>query len=266
MIGLAPHRADHNMAKPLFSIITVCYNAADTIERTLKSVDNQSFRDYEHLVLDGASTDGTQSIVGKYSNGLRSLYSEPDNGIYDAMNKGMSKASGEYLIFLNAGDAFHDAEVLADYARLIQSNHEPAVVYGQTNLVDREGNYLGPRHLKAPNELTLASFADGMMVCHQAFVVLRRIAPGFNPRYSFSSDYEWCVKCLQHARHTYGLGDRVTVDYLAEGTTTRNHFRSLRERFWIMCKYYGPVPTFFRHFRFAWRGLLRKLRNPSALQ
>lgn len=254
------------MAEPLFSIITVCYNASDTIDRTLSSVDSQSFTDYEHLIIDGNSTDGTQKLVEGRPNQLRQMVSEPDKGIYDAMNKGMSFASGRYLIFLNAGDSFHDADVLADYARLIQNNDEPAVVYGQTNLVDKDGTYLGPRHLRAPQTLTLDSFSEGMVVCHQAFVALRRITPGFSPKYKLSSDYEWCIRCLQHARHTVGLGDRVTIDYLAEGATTRHLFRSLRERFHIMCKYYGFWPTFIRHFRFAARGVKRKLRNPSSKQ
>lgn len=254
------------MAEPLFSIITVCYNAAGTIGRTLKSVDAQTFTDYEHLIVDGASTDGTQALVQSLPNGARRMTSEHDAGLYDAMNKGLSFASGKYVIFLNAGDAFHDADVLADYARAIAAGDYPAVVYGQTNLVDDKGKYVGPRHLTAPDHLDLQSFAEGMVVCHQAFVALRRITPGFNPRYRFSADYEWCIKCLQHARHTVGLGDRVTIDYLAEGMTTRNLRASLRERFAIMCKYYGFWPTLGRHFRFAIRGLKRKIKNPSALQ
>lgn len=254
------------MAEPLFSIITVCYNAAGTIGRTLDSVDAQTFTDYEHLIVDGASTDATMDCVASRPNVRRRCISEPDKGLYDAMNKGMSFATGRYLIFLNAGDAFHDADVLAQYACLIEENDGPAVVYGQTNLVDDTGAYIGPRHLPAPEHLTLDSFANGMMVCHQAFVVLRHIAPGFNLRYRFSADYEWCIKCLQHARHTCGTGDRVTIDYLASGTTTRNLYKSLAERFGIMCKYYGVLPTVARHFKFLFRGLKRKIKNPEALQ
>lgn len=253
-------------SEPLFSIITVCYNAADTIDRTIASVDNQSFTDYEHLVVDGASTDGTPSMVLGHENPLRRMISEPDNGLYDAMNKGMSFANGKYLIFLNAGDSFRDSEVLSDYAHVIRENDEPAVVYGQTNLVNREGEYVAPRHLTAPETLNLQSFADGMVVCHQAFVPLRRIAPGFSPKFRFSSDYEWCIRCLQHAHRTAGLGDRVTIDYLDEGATTRNHFASLLERFIIMSKYYGFWPTFFRHFGFAVRRLRRKINNPDSRQ
>ena len=243
------------MAEPLFSIITVCYNASDTIDRTLSSVDSQSFTDYEHLIIDGNSTDGTQKLVEDRPNQRRQMVSEPDKGIYDAMNKGMSFASGRYLIFLNAGDSFHDADVLADYARLIQNNDEPAVVYGQTNLVDKDGTYLGPRHLRAPQTLTLASFSEGMVVCHQAFVALKRIVGFFNLKYRYSADYEWCIRCLQHSRKNVGLGDTVVIDYLSEGLTTKHQKASLIERFKIMRYYYGLIPTLRRHIGFyaRWR-------------
>ena len=149
---------------PLFSIITVSYNAEATIGRTLGSIDEQTFTDYEHLVVDGASTDSTTALVEKAANPARRLISEPDKGLYDAMNKGISRTNGQYLIFLNAGDKFHSPDTLATIARAIRENDFPGIVYGQTNIVDNEGNTLGRRHLTAPEKLTLASFADGMLV------------------------------------------------------------------------------------------------------
>ena len=100
------------MTHPLFSIITVCYNAADTIVPTLRSVAKQSFTLYEHLVIDGASMDDTLARVDKYATPRTRVFSEPDNGIYDAMNKGMGQATGDYLIFLNAGDSFASSDTL----------------------------------------------------------------------------------------------------------------------------------------------------------
>ena len=96
----------------LFSIITVSFNAAGTIARTLASVDRQTFTDYEHLIVDGASSDGTQECVAGMKNPRRRIISERDKGIYDAMNKGIAATTGTYLIFLNAGDKFHDANTL----------------------------------------------------------------------------------------------------------------------------------------------------------
>lgn len=248
--------------QPLFTIITVTYNAATTLPPTLESVKAQTYPGpVEHLVIDGASTDGTPQIAREQGLEGICVVSEPDRGLYDAMNKGIDRARGRYLIFLNAGDTFHAPDVLSRYAEAIRLNHDPGIVYGQTVLVDSSRRYAGPRHLTAPRRLTYRSFADGMTVCHQAMAVLRRIAPLYDLRYRFSADYEWVIRCLQHSRSNIYLGDIPVVDYLNEGVTTRNKFRSLRERFRIMCHYYGIVPTSLRHIRFATRGLIRKLHT-----
>lgn len=247
---------------PLFSIITVCYNAADNLRKTIESVDSQSCRLYEHLIIDGASTDNTPRIVNASDMSLRRFYSEPDHGTYDAMNKGIGQAAGEYLIFLNAGDRFHSADTLQLYADAIMQNDRPGIVYGQTILVDADDRYVGPRHLSAPTVLTHHSFADGMLVCHQAMAVLKRIAPLYDTQYRFSSDYDWTVKCLMHSRHNVYI-DTVVCDYLFEGLTTSNHKKSLIERFKIMCRYYGILPTVARHLKFAFRFFNRKAKTDS---
>lgn len=247
--------------KPLFSIITVCFNASHTIGRTLQSVASQSCTDYEHIIVDGASRDNTLDIVNESGRPeLRRVLSEPDKGLYDAMNKGIGMARGKYLIFLNAGDKFHDAGSLASVARVIAENDFPGVVYGQTNLVDDNGAYLAPRHLTAPAKLTFKSFATGMKVCHQAFVALRAIAPLYDTAWRYSADYEWCIRCLMHSRKNVYTGG-VLIDYLSEGMTTANRRRSLVERFKIMCRYYGTVPTAVRHVGFVPRFLINKLKT-----
>lgn len=242
---------------PLFSIITVTYNAADTIRPTLESVRSQTCRLFEHIIIDGASTDDTLDIVGKSDIPNLIVKSEPDNGLYDAMNKGLAQAKGDYVIFLNAGDRFHSPATLQIIADTIMDNDYPGVVYGQTDIVDAQGRRIGNRHLRAPENLTLESFADGMVVCHQAFVALRRIVSSYNLKYRFSADYEWCVKCLQHShRNAYTGG--VIIDYLNEGVTTANRRKSLKERFEIMCRYYGTAATVKRHLGFIMRFLRRR--------
>lgn len=242
----------------LFSIITVCYNAEATVERTLESVDSQSFTDYEHLIVDGASSDKTLDIVASRPSSLRRVISEPDNGLYDAMNKGIAATDGRYLIFLNAGDKFHSPDTLAKIAEVIARNDYPGIVYGQTLIVDDNGNRIGDRHLLAPDNLTLQSFAEGMLVCHQAFVALRRITGFYDLKYRFSADYEWCIRCLQHSRCNVGLTDTYLVDYLSEGVTTANRLPSLKERFRIMARYYGFFPTVWRHVKFVNRWWKRR--------
>ena len=242
--------------QPLFTIITVTYNAENTIGCTIASVKEQTCTLYEHIVIDGDSSDSTIEIARRMLHPLMQFHSSPDAGIYDAMNKGLAIANGDYVIFLNAGDTFHSPDTLQHIADTIMENDYPGVVYGQTDIVDASRHRIGPRHLTAPDNLTLNSFANGMMVCHQAFVALRRITSYYDLRYRFSADYEWCIRVLQHSRRNVLLPE-VMIDYLNEGTTTRNHRRSLMERFRIMCFYYGFFPTVMRHFKFAIRSLRR---------
>lgn len=251
------------MSTPLFSIITITFNAADVISPTLQSVDSQTFTEYEHLIIDGASRDNTVAIASGEAdvpvNTRRQAFSEPDKGLYDAMNKGLERAQGEYVIFLNAGDAFTNADILSRYAAAASPDVD--IIYADTQLVDAERNVVGPRHLSVPERLTFKSFAKGMLICHQAFCMRRALAPRYDLSYRFSADYEWCLRCLKattperaHNLHT------VAIDYLTDGLTDRNHKASLKERYRIMCRYYGTVPTFFRHIGFAFRAAIRKVR------
>ncbi len=254
----------NNPFSPLLSIITVTYNAAGNLNTTLSSIKNQVEvtvgSDFEYLIIDGASTDSTADIVADSDiHGLR-FVSEPDNGIYDAMNKAIDIAFGKYLMFLNAGDSLHSPTTLREILDAILTNDYPGIVYGQTNIVDSQRRFLCPRHLSAPRELTYKSFADGMLVCHQAFIALARVAPYYDLSYRYSADYDWCLQCLQHSRRNVYI-DSVLVDYLNEGITTRNRLASLKERYSIMCNYFGYIPTTLRHFSFALRFVRQKLRK-----
>lgn len=242
---------------PLFSIITVTYNAASTLPATLESVASQSCKLFEYIIMDGVSKDKTLKLAIDTGMPQARIYSSPDKGIYDAMNKAMAVAHGDYLIFLNAGDAFHSSDTLEKLASAIMDNDYPGIVYGQTDLVDSERRFIAPRHLTAPAELTLQSFAKGMVVCHQAFVVLRKLAQDYDLKYRFSSDYEWCIRCLQRSRRNVYVPE-VIIDYLSEGVTTANRKASLMERFRIMSYYYGFFPTLMRHFAFLPRFLKQR--------
>lgn len=249
--------------KPLFSIITVTWNAEKTLGVTLASVKEQTCRLFEYIVMDGVSTDRTLKLALNAGIPEARIYSSRDKGIYDAMNNAMEQAKGDYLIFLNAGDTFHSADTLEQIANVIMDNDYPGIVYGQTDLVDNERRYLGPRHLTAPEQLTFGSFAQGMLVCHQAFVVLRKLAQPYNLRYRFSADYDWCIRCLQKSKRNV-MVPGVLIDYLSEGTTTANRRASLKERFRIMCYYYGTWPTVWRHLKFLPRFLKHRKQLENA--
>lgn len=240
---------------PLISIITITYNAGATLEPTLISVASQSFRDFEHLIIDGASTDDTLAIARKFED-LRIL-SEKDNGLYDAMNKGLDMARGRYVIFLNAGDTFHNSDTLRDYAQRAMRGDD--IIYGDTVIVDKNRHIIGKRHLTAPAQLTEKSFSKGMLICHQAFMVRKDLAPHYDTRYRYSADYDWTVKCIAAADRTRCTNlNRITIDYLQEGLTDQNKLKSLRERYRIMAKHYGHTRTFLNHLGFIFRALRRR--------
>ncbi|MCF0193757.1 MAG: glycosyltransferase [Bacteroidaceae bacterium] len=253
-------------------VITVTYNAESTVERTLRSVASQALRDevgiysaeysqgrryeVEHWVLDGASGDGTVRIVKGYGHVM--WKSERDNGIYDAMNKGLATASGDYLVFLNAGDALHDTHTLQhvfDTAEewLVKDGALPAVIYGQTEWVDEDERFIDMRNHWAPERLTSRSFLTGMLVCHQAFYARIDLAKRerYDLRWRLSADYDWCIRVMRLAER---MGLRmantryILASYLAEGMTTRHHAKSLRERLHIMARHYGWVPALWQHF------------------
>ena len=250
--------------EPFISIITVTWNAAGVIGPTIGSVERQTSSDYELLVIDGASTDDTLDIVGKASIASLRVFSEPDKGLYDAMNKGIARARGRYIMFLNAGDALADDTVLARLAQHAASN--PGVIYGQTQLVDERRNVVGQRHLTAPKRLTAASFLNGMVVCHQAFVARRDLVPQYDLQYRLSADYEWCIRVLEASPGNAYVGDQPIISYLAEGMTTRHHRASLEERYRIMCRHYGTVKATLAHLGFIPRYLKRRLKGGANRQ
>lgn len=252
-------------SSPTVTIVTVTYNAASTIGATMKSVASQVETDYEHIVMDGASTDKTLELVDSLKTDRTRVFSSADNGIYDAMNKSIAQARGRYVLFLNSGDTFADNGALARMVECARANRYPGVVYGQTVIVDLSGKVLGERHLRAPEELSLDSFKNGMVVCHQAFMARMDVVPLYDTDYRFSADYEWCIRCLQMSDKNVYVGDEPVIHYLNEGATTRNFKASLMERFKIMCEYYGTVSTVARHIRFAMR-YARRRTNASNIQ
>lgn len=253
------------MQEPLISVITICYNAEQCIERTLRSIAQQTYKHIEYIIIDGASSDGTLVLVAQLAPSAE-VVSEPDGGIYDAMNKGLKRATGEYVWFINAGDAFYSAQTVAQLMGAVRERGEcPDIIYGDTMLIDSEGRELGLRRLRPPHNLSADSFRAGMLVCHQAFVCRRSLAPRYDLRYRYSADVDWCIRAMQGAK-SYLFVPSPIARYLSEGATTRHRFASLRERFDVMRRHYGFLPTLLRHMFFALRLISQKLfRATSSL-
>lgn len=252
-----------------FTIVTCTFNAEHELQRTLDSVFHQSYADVEHLILDGLSHDRSVEMAQTYrqrSDEARTghevvVCSERDSGLYDAMNKGIAKATGDYIVFLNAGDTFPSEATLEHIAHSIGDGEAlPGVIYGDTNIVNDEGRFLRHRRLQPPTKLTWRSFRNGMLVCHQAFYALTTLAKDnpYNLNYRFSADVDWCIRVMKEAERRHLMlknVDEVVVNYLDGGMTEKNHRASLRERFSVMRRHYGLPLTLIMHVWFAVRQL-----------
>lgn len=241
---------------PKFSIITVTYNAGEVIEDTIRSVIAQTYHHVEYIIVDGASKDNTLAIIDRYREKIQTVVSEPDKGLYDAMNKAIGVATGDYLCFLNAGDCFHEDNTLQQMVHTINGEELPDVVYGETAIVDKDGHFLHMRRLSAPERLTWKSFKQGMLVCHQAFFAKRSLVEPYDLSYRFSADFDWCIRIMKKARSLHNTHLTV-IDYLDEGMTTQNRKASLKERFRIMAKHYGMISTVAHHAWFVVRMVVK---------
>ncbi|MCX7986497.1 MAG: glycosyltransferase [Bacteroidales bacterium] len=230
---------------PRVSIITVVFNGEKFIERTIQSVINQTYPAIEYIIIDGGSTDSTVSLIKKYETHLAYWVSEPDNGLYDAMNKGLARASGDYVMFLNAGDTFYDNHTLT----MAFGNWNPTVdiLYGETLIVDPKNNIIGDRRLKAPQKLTWKSFRDGMLVCHQSIIIRRSIVKPYNLKYKIAADFDWVLNALKAANNIVNCNIYI-CRFLDGGLNKQKIPLALKERFMIMSKNYGFFPTLLRHF------------------
>lgn len=251
--------------------VTITYNAASVLRRTLDSILCQDYSEIVHLIIDGASTDTTLQLVDDYiersnasGGGHRiQVTSEPDKGIYDAMNKGLRSIEGDYVCFLNAGDFLPAPDTVSKIVAKVESCASlPAVLYGDTDIVDSEGRFLHHRRLSPPEQLSWKSFRQGMLVCHQAFYARTdfAIATPYDQRYRYSADVDWCIRVMKAAakENVPMLNLRmVVVNYTQEGQTTLHHRESLWERYHVMEHHYGRVQTFLLHCWFAIRSLFK---------
>jgi glycosyltransferase involved in cell wall biosynthesis len=194
------------MPGPQVSVITASLNAAAHIETALRSVAAQTYPLVEHVVIDGGSTDGTLEVIEGHWDRIAYFVSEPDRGIYNAMNKGLRAASGDILYFLNTDDRFCDDRVVEDVVSVFESDPCVEVVYG--NLVWDKPD--GMEREKQPSTVTRASLSAATIL-HQTVFARRHVfdaTNGFSERYKVVSDYEWMLKVFLRDHRNYRYIDR----------------------------------------------------------
>ncbi len=243
---------------PFVSIITVVYNAKAALEHTIQSILAQADQNYEYIVIDGGSNDGTVEVINKYQEHIAYWISERDSGLYDAMNKALRVAKGKYIWFMNAGDLIYDNKVIENIAKLYQPDVD--VFYGETVMIDADGNVLGDRRLKAPENLTYKSLSMGMLVCHQSCIAKREYCDYYNTDFKIAADIEWMINTLKQSKKIVNTHQYITR-FKDDGLSKKNIKRSLTERFKIMIHHFGLMTTILNHVRLGTNFLIFVVRN-----
>lgn len=241
-------------AKPLISVITVTFNAAKTIPSMLTSLRSQTWQDFEYVVIDGGSTDGSLAILDENSDLVDVRVSEKDQGIYDAMNKGVSLAQGEYLFFLNADDCFADERVLADVVTTLLAAPETDILYGNAIAWDEQHR---ARHRFGWVNKHNIGFGN---LCHQATFARRSLFErigAFNLDFRIVADLDWFVRAFR-AGAKGGYLDRDICLFYAGGAHARSLVKLQNEKRKMQQQYHGPVGIALGVFRFR---LMRKMRG-----
>lgn len=249
--------------QPTFSIITVVFNGKNLLGGTVESVRRQTYPGIEYLVIDGGSTDGTTDLIRQYAAEMPNLrwISEKDRGLYDAMNKGLRMATGDFVWFLNCGDHLYAPDIAERLAALTTPDTD--VLYGDTLLVDDQRQPAGLMSALStralPERLTWRHYLGGMLVVHQAFVARRALAPEYIPD-NLCADYDWCIRILKQSRrivHTH----QTLCTYLMGGMSKQRHRQSLRDRFQVMRTHFGLFQTLLAHGWIVLRAGLHRVKK-----
>ncbi len=236
------------------TVITVCFNAANTLEKTIQSVKEQTYSDIEYIIIDGKSTDTTINIIEQYEKYVTCWISEPDKGVFDAMNKGLSLATGDYVIFMNAGDCFTEANVIENVVNYIANNKEIDVYHGDIyrdnkstqNIWRDTPFYLNKKKLK------------GMNICHQAIFTKLSTAKKYNfdTSYMVSADYNMMMQIFKNGGSFKYIPLNIAI-YDTTGISTTNWKQTLIEEARIC----GCEKSFIYYFIFYKRTILNKIKS-----
>lgn len=206
------------------SIITITYNSAETIEDTIKSVANQNYDKIEHIIVDGKSKDNTLEIVSKYKDKISKIVSEPDEGLYYALNKGIDLATGDIVGILHSDDIFASNTVVAEIAELFKNNSTTEAVYADLNFVDRFDTNKVVRKWKS-HTYHDGDFKKGWMPPHPTFYVKNNVYEKFgkfNTDFKFSADYELMLRLIHKHKINVAYLPKVTIKMRMGGVSNTN--------------------------------------------
>lgn len=238
------------------SIITVCYNSASTIRDTIESVIRQSYSNIEYIIIDGKSKDHTMSIIKEYEANIQKIVSEPDNGMYDAINKGIAMSSGDIIGILNADDFYIDDKVIKDVVNQFQELDYEGL-YADLVYVDSENTSSVKRYWKS-GKYKPGRFTKGWMPPHPTFFLKRSVYQkygAYNTTFVSAADYELMLRMIHKYKINLGYLDRIIVKMRIGGmsnSSLRNRLRANREdkRAWEINELkYKPYTFFFKPLR-----------------
>ena len=214
-----------------YSIITINYNDKEGLSRTIKSAINQTSKDFEYIVIDGGSTDGSVDIIKQNADHINYWVSEKDKGVYNAMNKGIAQAKGDYLVFMNAGDCFHTPDILE-----LMCDYQEDIICGKVF----KGNTTIPSGHYKPT-ITLVDLMRGSLP-HQAMFIRRElmVKHPYDENYKILSDWKFCIQALVFDNCTFRNSDVVVADYDITGISTNSNGLLPKEREQILKEMFPP--------------------------
>lgn len=241
------------------TIITVSYNAYNSIRRTIESVINQTYPNIEYIVIDGNSKDGSKKIIEEYKSKLSYYLSEPDNGIYDGMNKGIKQATGKYTLFLNTDDTLYNNKTIENFVKNIHEQSD--IYYGNNKIINEYGEYINK-----PRDITLLN--RKWVLSHQATFIKTKLLKEnlFDINYRYCADYKQ-ISNLYLNKHSFKYLDMIiSITPISSGTTYNNYIASTREHFQII-KERGDNVFFLEYKTIFFRWIVRsvKLLLPKAI-
>ncbi len=237
---------------PKISVITVCKNSADTIYKCIDSIVNQTYKNIEYIIVDGVSTDNTLEEIQNFGQKITKVISEPDNGIFDAMNKGISESTGDYILFLNADDYFISPNTLSYAINFIVSEVKSKfdIYYGKVLILNDKSGVGNIWNAAKPSRFSIYRAS----LPHPATIYNKDVFEKcgvFNTTYKIASDYEWFVRALVKYKLKFIRTDLIISVFSKGGISTKKDHSSLieKEKERVRKSYFSLLERMYYNFR-----------------